>query len=54
MVLNVSFPVIDFSDFDNRYAFIAEKVLEASKSIGFFFTLLTIMVLLQFNLSKLL
>ncbi|KAG2220487.1 hypothetical protein INT45_011491 [Circinella minor] len=34
---DVNFPVIDFSDFENRYAVIADQVLEASKNIGFFY-----------------
>ena len=34
---DVNFPVIDFSDFENRYAAIASQVLEASKNIGFFY-----------------
>ena len=31
-----SIPVIDFSDFSNRYETIAEEVFDACKNIGFF------------------
>ncbi|KAI9278453.1 hypothetical protein BDA99DRAFT_554088 [Phascolomyces articulosus] len=37
MATSVNFPVIDFSDFETRYATIADQVLEASKNIGFFY-----------------
>ncbi|KAI9490131.1 hypothetical protein BDB00DRAFT_875590 [Zychaea mexicana] len=37
MANNQNFPVVDFSDFGNRYDIIAKEVLEACRTIGFFY-----------------